>query len=1278
MSTGAFTTTKPKADLAAWSDHKVAWKILRAMGSLHITVWGFVLAIVILFFGTLAQDEETVVDVKREYFNSWIATVPLDVLKPVTIWPVDDFGRWPGGLIMPGGATIGLVLLINLIAAKLTRFHLTAKGGRLVAGLAFCLVGATITAVVILGAHAEDGLQGEPPFQYETLWQLCRGTIFLSTIGLSAWWLLHKFETKLASIVVLLIAVALAMWSLAILLYPNVWRIPDPGLRIVWQMSKSLIAGGILLVGLNLLFGVRGGNVLIHLSIGLLMLGQFIFGDRQIEERITLADGEKSSMALRLDEFELAFIDESSPDKNRVIAVDEDAIKRSFSRKTRITDSQLPFQIAVLDFYDNADLTSLKKESESRTNLATRGLGLEFRAVPVEKTGGAKEGTNMPAAYIELFDKDGKESLGKHLVALQVNDFAQLTRGRQENILDQIKGDQTLYSIAMRFRRHYKDYEVFLKDVERINYVGTATPRDYSSYVEIKTLDGSESLDARVWMNNPVRFRGETFYQSDFVSAEMAGKDTTGLQVVRNAGWLMPYIACAFAALGMLGHFGTTFARFASRFDREVRATSSVPNPTSLLAQSSGKDDLLTPLARSSGRGAGGEGSSAFRSGFQAAAAKARTGIGSWLLPLITVATVGGMFASYASIPKTKEGKFNWYAAGQIPMQHEGRTKPLDSVARNTLQALSGKSSTVTRAADSKKEQDTKYSATEWFYGVIAGQDWVDDAKVFRIDAKEVIDTFKLDPKDSGGTIGPREMIFGQAMRHRYSWKQLEPNLSDYFSKIEPILDRKEKQPGSLRFVDQKFLELYQKLNIYQLLKLSYSTNMPSFPKDPEDKEATQAFTRQLMDELQAVQRLESGGPPAMIPPVSTAGDSANNSRNDAWRALRPSVFSMYASKAMGLEDVPDNPALMPLLDVLDAARDGKPDEFNKSIATYKQAIAGIPAAAKVVPKANFEAWYNKFSAVNGCIAFYIMAALFAFASMLVFPQSLRRIAFWMILTTFVFHAVAIAARIYITGRAPVINLYSSAVYIGCGAVLFGLIIEYLFPIRIGLLVGSIVGATTLLVANQLETSDTMPVLQAVLDTQFWLTTHVQCITLGYCATFMAGALAIAAIVHRALFRRALSIAAGESEAHEVQRILFRITYGTICFAIFFSFIGTVLGGLWADDSWGRFWGWDPKENGALMIVLWNAVVLHARWDKLVRERGFALLCIAGNIITAWSWFGTNQLGIGLHSYGFTDGVLKALAAFFASQVLIIVLGAWLTMGTHRQAKPNEPVGSWE
>ena len=179
---------------------------------------------------------------------------------------------------------------------------------------------------------------------------------------------------------------------------------------------------------------------------------------------------------------------------------------------------------------------------------------------------------------------------------------------------------------------------------------------------------------------------------------------------------------------------------------------------------------------------------------------------------------------------------------------------------------------------------------------------------------------------------------------------------------------------------------------------------------------------------------------------------------------------------------------------------------------------------------------------------------------------------------------------------------------------------------------------------------DTLSVMQAVLDTQFWLATHVVCISIGYSVTFMAGLLGVVyCVIH--LWNRAADDIMDESTL----QLLGRIVYGTICFALFFSFFGTVLGGLWADDSWGRFWGWDPKENGALMIVIWNAIILHARWDNLIRDYGTSVLAVGGNIVTAWSWFGVNELGAGLHKYGFTEGRLLYLALFVLANAAFMV-----------------------
>ncbi len=185
----------------------------------------------------------------------------------------------------------------------------------------------------------------------------------------------------------------------------------------------------------------------------------------------------------------------------------------------------------------------------------------------------------------------------------------------------------------------------------------------------------------------------------------------------------------------------------------------------------------------------------------------------------------------------------------------------------------------------------------------------------------------------------------------------------------------------------------------------------------------------------------------------------------------------------------------------------------------------------------------------------------------------------------------------------------------------------------------------TLLVAYGLNTGDTMPVLQAVLDTQFWLATHVISVTLGYVAT-LGG---------RDTWHRLSDCRLGRQGRQDVTRSL-SVLLRCGLFRNPVQLRRHRAGRLWADDSWGRFWGWDPKENGALLIVIWNALMLHARWDGMVGARGFSILAIGGNIVTAWSWFGTNELGIGLHSYGFTSGVLMWLTFFIAVNILFIAL----------------------
>ncbi len=230
-----------------------------------------------------------------------------------------------------------------------------------------------------------------------------------------------------------------------------------------------------------------------------------------------------------------------------------------------------------------------------------------------------------------------------------------------------------------------------------------------------------------------------------------------------------------------------------------------------------------------------------------------------------------------------------------------------------------------------------------------------------------------------------------------------------------------------------------------------------------------------------------------------------------------------------------------------------------------------------------------------------------------------------------------------------VTNLYSSAVFIGCGAVILCLILEVIYPLGIATLLGAVLGASTLDLGHNLAaTGDTLHRLEAVLDTNLWLGTHVTCVTFGYTATLVAGFLGIAFIKYRLL---------GVFFDLPEIKIVGKMIYGILCFATLLSFTGTVLGGIWADQSWGRFWGWDPKENGALLIVLMNALTLHARWAGLVKQRGMAVLAVCGNMVVGWSWFGTNQLGVGLHAYGFNDTLAYGLRIFWITQLGFIALG---------------------
>ena len=373
---------------------------------------------------------------------------------------------------------------------------------------------------------------------------------------------------------------------------------------------------------------------------------------------------------------------------------------------------------------------------------------------------------------------------------------------------------------------------------------------------------------------------------------------------------------------------------------------------------------------------------------------------------------------------------------------------------------------------------------------------------------------------------------------------------------------------------------------------------------------------------------------------------------NIDWPTLPDSLLESRDKAGIGQID----PILLSYADLANAYQGRDHAEFNGIVKKLADKFEkNTPSQWHDFKNLGPEHTFNAAQPFVTCMALYLMALVFVFLSWLIWQTPMQKTAVGLTTLAFVIHVLGLVVRIWIQGRPPVTNLYSSSIFISLGAVFFGLIFERIYRNGIGTASACIVGFGSLVIAHGFfgmtdgldSSGDTMEMLQAVLDTNFWLATHVVCITLGYVAMFVAGSLAIIYLLRGILDRRF-----DKKTGRSISSMIFGIT----CFAVIFSFVGTMLGGIWADDSWGRFWGWDPKENGALLIVIWSAIVLHARFGGLAKDRGIAALAIFGNIVTSWSWFGTNLLGEGLHNYGFSEAGFIALMWFVASQLLFIAI----------------------
>ena len=586
-----------------------------------------------------------------------------------------------------------------------------------------------------------------------------------------------------------------------------------------------------------------------------------------------------------------------------------------------------------------------------------------------------------------------------------------------------------------------------------------------------------------------------------------------------------------------------------------------------------------------------------------------------WLLPALCLLYLA---ANAFRATRVSDG-FAFQSFGTLPVVSNGRIQPLDSLARNTLLAIHGKQSVPGDGAPA--------TPSAWLAELAFKPALADTRKIFLIHHDDLL---------------------GLAGLTRGEGKSFS------FEQVQPAFPTLQKETARIDGIDAQKRSTYEKALMRLTRNLSAYNQLKHALALPRKEHMEMEFGLFVEKVTAALAAADNKKVPADQPliddasarmremldwaPFSEVFTTPSGKGDNGWRKLPDSVIDSVETRKL-------HPAAIAYARLGDAYRAGETKAFNAAVFDYRNWLSEHRSDA--IDKSSAETLFNRLEPFYQSMVLYIAAFLCAVCSWLRSSSALRVSAFSILLIGFAAHTAGLVARMVLEGRPPVTNLYSSAIFIGWGVIVLSAALELLHRNAIGTAVAAVVGFATLLIAHHLSLSgDTLEMMRAVLDTNFWLATHVVVITLGYSASFLAGGIAIAWIVRRAC--GGIPPAASASMKGMV--------YGVICFATLASFVGTVLGGIWADQSWGRFWGWDPKENGALLIVIWNAIILHARWGGMVRERGMMVMAVFGNVVTSWSWFGTNMLGIGLHSYGFTDAAFFWLSAFIVSQLSIMAL----------------------
>lgn len=309
----------------------------------------------------------------------------------------------------------------------------------------------------------------------------------------------------------------------------------------------------------------RSGILILHAGLIILLVGELITGVYQVEGRMQIFEGEQANYAINTDAVELAIVDPSTPDGEKVVVIPGWMLRKESAVGGTIDHPELPFKVLV---HKNSWLVNslLQRPSKERN---------DFQAMAEREVSGTESRVNMPAVHVTLLDKDSGKVLVEdylaslHLIPVREADgkpwlVAHVDGDRRSTTLpyQPVKVGDKEYDVSLRFQRSYKDYSIHLIDFRFDRYPGTEIARNFSSEVRLLDPKHGEDRTVTIAMNEPLRYRGETFFQASFDEETEHG---TVLQVVRNPAWTLPYLACLIVSLGMLIHFGINLQGFLAR-----------------------------------------------------------------------------------------------------------------------------------------------------------------------------------------------------------------------------------------------------------------------------------------------------------------------------------------------------------------------------------------------------------------------------------------------------------------------------------------------------------------------------------------------------------------------------------------------------------------------------------------------------------------------------------------------------------------------------------------